>query len=84
MPIYEYKCLNCDKQFEHLVIPTTAGEPPTCPQCAAQGTNLEEVISLFATKDDNVTKRHIDWVKKESKNLQYERHKMEQRIASED
>jgi putative FmdB family regulatory protein len=84
MPIFEYKCLKCGNEFEHLVIPSTKDEDATCPKCQSKGENLEQVLSLFATKDENVGKRHLDWVKKESKNLQYERHQMERRLANED
>ena len=84
MPIFEYRCRKCDTQFEHLVVPSSKGEEPECPKCASKGKDLEDVLSLFATKDDNVTKRHMDWVKKESRNLNNERHAMERRIANED
>ncbi len=80
MPIFEYKCQKCGTQFEHLVIPTTT-DKPACPSCKAKGKNLEQVISLFATTDDNVTNRHMDWVKKESRNLNDERIRNEYKHA---
>jgi putative FmdB family regulatory protein len=84
MPIFEYKCLKCGKEFEHLVIPANRDEEAACPKCESKGKSLEPVLSMFATKDDNVTKRHMDWVKKESNNLRHERIQMENRIANED
>lgn len=30
MPIYEYKCNSCDKEFEALVM---GGSAPECPEC---------------------------------------------------
>jgi len=32
MPMYEFVCAKCDKQFEELV---GSGETPACPACAA-------------------------------------------------
>ena len=83
MPIFEYKCQKCGKQFEHLVIPTTTDEA-TCPKCHSTGKDLEQLLSLFATKSEHVTEQHMNWVKKESENLRYERTQMENRIANED
>jgi putative FmdB family regulatory protein len=83
MPIFEYKCRKCDKKFEHLVVPSTKDEEPQCPNCKSKGKNLEQQISLFATQDENVTKRHMDWVRKESDNLRGERIAAENRIANE-
>ena len=33
MPIYEYHCDRCKKEFEHLVM--GGGEPEECPHCHA-------------------------------------------------
>jgi putative FmdB family regulatory protein len=81
MPIFEYKCQKCGKQFEHLVIPTTT-EEAECPKCHSKGADLEQQLSMFATKSDSVTERHMDWVKRESKNLNEERHRNEARLAA--
>ena len=83
MPIFEYKCRKCGTTFEHLVLPTTV-EVAACPGCHAKGKNLEQMISLFATKNESATTRHREWIKKESKNMQYEQHQMERRMAHED
>jgi putative FmdB family regulatory protein len=83
MPIFEYKCKKCGTTFEHLVVPTTV-EVAACPECHAKGKNLEPMISLFATKNESATTRHKAWIKKESKNMQYEQHKMERRMAHDD
>lgn len=40
MPIYEYHCPTCDKQFELLVRSSTV---PACPHCGA--TKLDKCIS---------------------------------------
>ncbi len=41
MPIYEYQCENCQKEFEYLVI--GGSEPDTCPHC--QGTRVSRLLS---------------------------------------
>jgi putative FmdB family regulatory protein len=83
MPIFEYKCRKCGTTFEHLVVPTTV-EVAACPGCNAKGKNLEQMISLFATKNESATTRHKAWINKESKNMQYEQHQMERRMAHDD
>ncbi len=46
MPIYEYYCTNCEKQFEELVLE----KRPAVVHCPACGTNeVNRLISLFAT-----------------------------------
>jgi putative FmdB family regulatory protein len=49
MPIFEYACKSCGKEFEALVLPTTAA--PACPAC--QGTDLEKLISRPAIKSES-------------------------------
>jgi len=43
MPIFEYVCRDCQKQFETLV---TADRPPVCPAC--HGQSLDKQLSVFA------------------------------------
>ncbi|MDY0375609.1 MAG: zinc ribbon domain-containing protein [Desulfobacterium sp.] len=40
MPIYEYKCNNCDNNFEMLVL---GGDKPACPSC--KSLDLSRLIS---------------------------------------
>ena len=44
MPIYEYRCSNCGKEFEKLV---RSGDTPECPSCHEQ--KLQKKLSVFAT-----------------------------------
>jgi putative FmdB family regulatory protein len=44
MPIYEYACHQCGKEFEVLVRSETV---PECPGC--HSTALEKLLSVFAT-----------------------------------
>ena len=48
MPIFEYACKSCGKEFEALVLPTT--DAPKCPACAS--TELEKLISSPAIKSE--------------------------------
>jgi putative FmdB family regulatory protein len=43
MPLFEYACKDCNRQFEALV---RASETPQCPSC--RGTHLERRLSVFA------------------------------------
>jgi len=43
MPLFEYRCKECDRRFEEFVL----GESkPRCPHC--QGAKLEKLLSVFA------------------------------------
>jgi putative FmdB family regulatory protein len=45
MPIYDYRCNNCDKTFELLVRSTTV---VACPHCGS--VQLEKLVSMPAPK----------------------------------
>jgi putative FmdB family regulatory protein len=45
MPIFEYQCASCGKEFETLV--RASSPPPACPDC--DGTELRKKLSAFAT-----------------------------------
>lgn len=45
MPIYEYQCASCGKEFELLL--RNSSPAPACPDCA--GTELRKKLSAFAT-----------------------------------
>lgn len=45
MPIYDYVCRACGKEFEVLVM---GGAKPKCPEC--QGEDLAKQMSTFAHK----------------------------------
>jgi len=49
MPIYEYRCVNCDRSFEAFVRPTD--ESAQCPQC--HGSKLTREMSTFAARASN-------------------------------
>lgn len=45
MPIYEYRCPNCDERFEQRRPMSQAGEAARCPHCQTQS---PQVISRLA------------------------------------
>lgn len=47
MPLYEYRCQDCDRDFELLVRESTVLECPTC-----HSTRLEKQLSVFAVSGD--------------------------------
>jgi putative FmdB family regulatory protein len=49
MPIFEYACKGCGKEFEALVRPQDGA--PTCPSC--KGADLEKLISRPAIKSES-------------------------------
>ena len=49
MPMFEYACKSCGKEFEALVRPNT--DAPSCPAC--KSTELEKLISTPAIKSES-------------------------------
>ena len=45
MPIYEYRCSDCETNFEKLVQSMFSQEAITCPQCGGQ--HVKKAVSLF-------------------------------------
>ena len=46
MPLYEYRCLNCDERFEVLQRMGEGSEGISCPSCRAP--SIERQLSTFA------------------------------------
>ena len=53
MPLYEYRCLACESQFELLI---RGAATPACPSCGA--TTLERLLSLFAVSSEGASERN--------------------------
>ena len=52
MPIYEFRCMDCNESFETLVL--RQDEKVSCPKC--KGSNVRRLMSAFASKvGDNFT-----------------------------
>ncbi|MGB2911838.1 MAG: zinc ribbon domain-containing protein [Anaerolineales bacterium] len=48
MPIFEFECSNCDREFEELLFNTGAVSEVICPECGSSKVNKK--ISTFASK----------------------------------
>lgn len=55
MPLHEYRCLECDDEFETLVRP--AEPAPSCPSCGSQ--RLDRVLSMFAVSSAEQSRRTL-------------------------
>jgi putative FmdB family regulatory protein len=53
MPLFEYRCLACQSQFELLI---RGSAVPVCPTCGA--TSLERLLSMFAVSSDGTQSRN--------------------------
>ncbi|MFZ5898055.1 MAG: FmdB family zinc ribbon protein [Bacillota bacterium] len=47
MPIYEYKCKDCEHKFS-VLLPVTERAKVTCPKCLSD--NVRREFSLFASR----------------------------------
>ena len=52
MPIYEYYCSKCERDFEVIRPVSRSGEPAECSEC---GTPAERQLSNFAFKSNTFT-----------------------------
>lgn len=59
MPIFEYSCRACGREFETLV---RTGDTPACPACASQ--DLEKLLSAFAAKTEGTRQLALRAAKK--------------------
>jgi putative FmdB family regulatory protein len=68
MPLYEYKCLGCGRQFEALV---RTGTTPSCPSC--QSVELERILSLFAVSSEGTRALNLQRARKAGQKEQLEK-----------
>lgn len=52
MPLFEYRCLVCDSQFELLL---RGSAVPVCPSCGS--ISLERLLSMFAVSSEGTQMR---------------------------
>ena len=50
MPLYEYKCVDCEMRFDALRAIADADAEIACPQCGSE--NTHRMISLFSAVGD--------------------------------
>ena len=53
MPIYEFRCVRCDTEFEELCLSSSDVSSVSCPRC--KGSENERLMSLFATSSRDST-----------------------------
>ena len=83
MPLYEYRCKQCEHEFEALVLPKLTAE---CPEC--QSTDLERLLSQFAVSSDSTRKQNLASARKKAKVVKREKDdaqaKYEQKVLKEE
>jgi putative FmdB family regulatory protein len=52
MPLYEYQCNECGKEFEKMVPFSQANQSQTCPSCQCQDTHKK--ISTIAARGNSL------------------------------
>ena len=73
MPIYEYRCRECRKEFEALVLPKFENAT-ACPSCGS--TELEQLISAFTVNSEERSKKSLKAARRDN-----ERVLRDQRVA---
>lgn len=54
MPIYEYRCVQCDERFEELV--QASAEPPPCGKCGSP-----EVVRIYSSFVTEWKPSNVNW-----------------------
>lgn len=60
MPLFDFRCRSCGKEFEALV---RASDRPLCPSC--KSAKLEQLPSMFSVSSLDITKARVRTAKKE-------------------
>jgi putative FmdB family regulatory protein len=69
VPIFEYRCRDCDSRFELLVLSSTPA--PACPSC--RGHDLEKLMSASSVSSASTQKRSLDGAKQRRDKVRFER-----------
>ena len=56
MPIYEYECKACGRQFEFLLLPSSKATA-ACPEC--KGEDLERLLSGFSVNSPEASQARV-------------------------
>jgi putative FmdB family regulatory protein len=62
MPLYDFRCRACGREFEALVRPHDA-EGVACPECRAA--DVEQLLSTFAVSSQEKTRAAVDRKRKQ-------------------
>ncbi len=68
MPIFEYECRACGREFERLVRP---GDTPACPACESQ--DLEKLLSLSSVSTPSMQRAAFQKARVASQPMQREK-----------
>jgi putative FmdB family regulatory protein len=83
VPIYDYRCRACGKEFEAVV---RTGDTPQCPAC--QGQDLERLLSSFAVSSPEMKKslaaRQVKKAASDERHIQGERDREAERHKHEE
>jgi len=83
MPLYEYQCKKCGREFEALVLPKISA---ACPDC--QSTDLRRLLSQFAVSSEHTRKVNLASARKRARAVKREKDdaqaKYEQRVRKEE
>lgn len=84
MPLFDYRCRKCGREFEALVRPQDAA-PPACPAC--RSTDLDRQLPTFAVSSAEKTQAAADKKRKKeaavarrdniAMDIEAERHRIE-------
>ena len=73
MPLYDFKCRNCNQEFEALV---RHDNGPACPSC--HSTEIERQLSPFAVSSDGTKQRNLQQARKQGTKRAMEKAKADQ------
>ncbi|MGE0591091.1 MAG: zinc ribbon domain-containing protein [Vicinamibacterales bacterium] len=65
MPIYEYQCRACGREFEQLI---RTGDVAACPAC--HGSDLERLISRCSVSSEETRQANVQRYKERAKGVQ--------------
>jgi putative FmdB family regulatory protein len=71
MPLLDFRCRSCGREFEALV---RAADRPRCPSC--ESAKLEQLPSMFTVSSLEITKARVRTAKKERRQSRAYRDKM--------